>query len=116
LKELKGVTWFKLASEEEGETVTKCQNFWRKIVPRGREGFPTKFFWILSISSNAIVVIVTAIMAYACDPVLPETKSRNTRFRIIDISLLYLQITSKILIKRFFVENGLRQLLIQILH
>ncbi len=112
MKELKGVTWFKPASEDEGETATKCQNFWRKIVPRGREGFATKFFWILSISSNAIVVIVTAIMAYACDPVLPETKSRNTRFRIIDISLLYLQLTSKILIKRFFVENGLRQLLI----
>ncbi len=40
----------------------------------------TKTFWILSISSNAIVVIVSAIIAFICDPELPESNSRNTRF------------------------------------
>ena len=54
----------------------------------------TKTFWILSISSNAIVVIVSAIIAYICDPVLPEGNSRNTRFAWILVDIAIVEVVS----------------------
>ena len=71
------MTWFK--PNTNGEDETRCQRFWSRFVTKGKEGTWTKAFWLLSISSNAVVVIVSAVIAFICDPVIPEGNSRNTR-------------------------------------
>ena len=71
------MTWFKPPMNDD--VATRCQRFWSRFVTKGKEKIWTKAFWILSISSNAVVVIVSAVIAFACDPEIPDGNTRNTR-------------------------------------
>jgi len=73
---LKNVTWF--SKIKEGESGTACQRFWGRSLFTKHEHLIKKSLWLVSISSNAIVVISSALLAFICDPELPETNTRNT--------------------------------------
>ena len=76
---MNNVTWFHPV--DESRAATKCQSFWRRLLPAGGRKFLGRLVWVLATARNAVVVIVCAFIAYAFDPDLPEDdKSRNTTF------------------------------------
>ena len=76
---LNNVTWF--PPVDESRPATKCQSFWRRLLPPAGRKICGKIVWVLATGRNAVVVIACAIIAYAFDPVLPEDKeTRNTTF------------------------------------
>ena len=76
---MKDVTWFK--PEKESRRKTRCQNICSKLTPKLR-GILEKFVWLLSIGRNAVIVVVCALIAYGCDPELPDVNgaTKNTTF------------------------------------
>lgn len=79
MKVLNNITWFDPV--EESRPATRCQTFWRRILPSGGRKFLSKFVWIFATARNAVVVITCGCIAYGFDPILPsDEKSRNTTF------------------------------------
>ena len=80
LQTMKNVTWFNVPdNDDDMSSATRCQTMWSKLSPRARH-VAAKFVWVVSTARNAIVVITCALIAYGCDPILPEEQSRNTTF------------------------------------
>ena len=79
---LNNVTWFHPV--DEGRPATRCQNFWRRLLPPAGRKVLGKAVWLLATARNAVVVVVCAAIARAYDPVLPDTDgnkvNRNTTF------------------------------------
>ena len=48
-----------------------------KLTPKLR-GVLEKFVWLLSIGRNAVIVVVCALIAYLCDPELPDVNGATT--------------------------------------
>merc|ERR1712018_385731 len=76
MRELKNITWFKV---DEGKT--RCQIACNMYSPKVRAVLE-KVIWLTSVGRNAIVVVVCALIAYACDPELPDVNgaTKNTTF------------------------------------
>ena len=74
---MKDVTWFKPA--DQLPSPTRCQSVCSKLSPKVC-AILSKVVWLLSVARNAVIVIVCALIAYGCDPQLPETPTRNTTF------------------------------------
>ena len=60
---------------------SRCQIWCAGLSPKVR-GVLEKTIWLASVGRNAIVVIVCALIAYGCDPTLPEVngETKNTTF------------------------------------
>ena len=79
---LNGVTWFHPV--DESRPATRSQNFWRRLLsPTGRK-IVGKIIWLFATARNAVIVVVSAAIAFAYDPVLPKInggeENRNTTF------------------------------------
>ena len=77
-QELKNITWF---DDKENKPKTKCQIWCGGLSPTVRT-ILAKTIWLTSVGRNAIVVILTALIAYGCDPELPDEEGsiKNTTF------------------------------------
>ena len=73
---MKNITWLKVEEEK-----TRCQNWCASFSPKVRAVLE-KVIWLTSVGRNAIVVIVCALIAYGCDPKLPDAygATKNTTF------------------------------------
>ena len=78
-KELKNITWFE--SEGSKHSKTRCQIWCSGLSPKLRKVLE-KVIWLTSVGRNALVVIVCALIAYGCDPELPDVngETKNTTF------------------------------------
>ena len=77
MRALKNVTWFK--EPEDTEDATFMQRLFGKLSP-GLRKILEKTVWIISTGRNAFVVIVCALVAYGCDPVIDDKNPRNSTF------------------------------------
>jgi len=66
LRELKNVTWFKEVDPETAESATWCQSYWARKSPLVRK-IAEKAIWFTSIARNAIIVVISLLIAYLLD-------------------------------------------------
>ena len=66
---MKNNSWFD--TPDDMSSATRCQSVCTSMSPKMRMVL-SKTIWVLSTARNAVVVIICALIAYGCDPVLPE--------------------------------------------
>ena len=74
---LKNLSWFHPL--EEAADPPPAQLAVHRMPPAARKPLE-KSLWTLCIARNAFVVVISALVAYAFDPDLPEGRSRDTTF------------------------------------
>jgi len=66
MREMKNITWFKEVDPEAAESATSCQSYWARRSPVVRQ-IAEKTIWFTCIARNAIIVMITLLIAYLLD-------------------------------------------------
>ena len=89
---MKNITWFKEVDPEAAESATSCQSYWARRSPMVRK-IAEKTIWFTCIARNAIIVMITLLIAYLLDgPDLDP--NAETTFKLTGTYLLSLKLAS----------------------